>query len=82
MFGSKRKNKNLIKDEYYDFDETYNKLIDQMDEIRSELKQTKLTLGLVLSARMPEVVMPKRRVRECIDPVLVKRADKFATCPR
>lgn len=41
---------------------------------QAKLKEARLTIGLLLDARLPEVVRPKRLIRECIDPTLKKRA--------
>lgn len=43
-------------------------------EERQKLKEARATISLLLNARLPEVVQPKRMVRECIHPTLLKRA--------
>lgn len=40
----------------------------------NKLAEARLTISLLLDARLPQVVQPKRMVRECIDPTLKKRA--------
>lgn len=43
-------------------------------ELQAKIKEARLTIGLLLDARLTEVVRPKRLMRECIDPTLKKRA--------
>lgn len=45
-----------------------------MKEWDRVLIEQRMVISLLLDARLPQVVQPKRMVRECIDPTLKKRA--------